>query len=75
MRIETLAFVTPPPSYGGYCKFSSVMVSAYIDKASIACEVIYAVRIGAGNFRIWEVMALNFDRILPGKPCPPGKTA
>lgn len=40
-------FVAPPPANGCYCEFSRVMVGANIDKASVACEVIYAVGIRA----------------------------
>ena len=60
--------MAPPPSNGGYCKFSSVVVSADIDKASIACEVIYAVGISTGKFWVWKVMTLNLDRLLGSKP-------
>lgn len=50
IRINPPPFNMPPPSNRGDGKFSGVMVSSHIDKASVAFEVVNAIRVGAWNF-------------------------
>ena len=66
--IQMSAFKAPPTPNGGHREGTRVMVSADVDKAGIAPQVINTIGKGPGHFRTWEVMPAHFDGVFGGKP-------